>query len=425
MPEIKCPNCNTVFTVDETDYAEIIQQVRNKEFEKAVLDERARLEKEKLKDFEVFEQKAKIEQERKINELTLQLQNTKNSLDNFEKEKRFAVEEALKKQDALVQSKDMEILNLKNSVALKEAEKSNIKKESDFEKEKEILSLKAKIESIKNENETILKAKDAEIDYYKDFKTKLSTKMVGESLEQYCLGQFNQIRMTAFPNAYFEKDNDASSGSKGDFVFRDFDDEKNEFVSIMFEMKNETETNGTKHKNEDFLKKLDSDRKNKNCEYAVLVSLLEPDNEFYNTGIVDVSYRYPKMYVVRPQFFIQFISLIRNASMKSLEYKRQLVAMQNENVDITRFQSDIDEFKTKFGRNVQLASSQLEDAVKGINATIDKLVKVRDSFLSSENNLRLANDKAQELSIKKLTKNNPTMKARFAEIENKEEKDEN
>src|SRR5574344_460889 len=237
MPEIKCPNCNTVFTVDETDYAEIIQQVRNKEFEKTILDERTHLEKKKLKDFEVIEKKAKIEQERKINELTLQLQNTKNSLDNFEKEKRFAVEEALKKQDALVQSKDME--------------KSNIKKESDLEKEKEILSLKAKIESIKNENETILKAKDAEIDYYKDFKTKLSTKMVGESLEQYCLGQFNQIRMTAFPNAYFEKDNDASSGSKGDFVFRDFDDEKNEFVSIMFEMKNETETNGTKHKNED------------------------------------------------------------------------------------------------------------------------------------------------------------------------------
>src|SRR5574344_990169 len=251
MPEIKCPNCNTVFTVDETDYAEIIQQVRNKEFEKTILDERTHLEKKKLKDFEVIEKKAKIEQERKINELTLQLQNTKNSLDNFEKEKRFAVEEALKKQDALVQSKDMEILNLKNSVALKEVEKSNIKKESDFEKEKEILSLKAKIESIKNENETILKAKDAESDYYKDFKTKLSTKMVGESLEQYCLGQFNQIRMTAFPNAYFEKDNDASSGSKGDFVFRDFDDEKNEFVSIMFEMKNETETNGTKHKNED------------------------------------------------------------------------------------------------------------------------------------------------------------------------------
>lgn len=275
-------------------------------------------------------------------------------------------------------------------------------------------------QSLKDNFAVQLKAKDTEIAFYKDLKTRQSTKMVGETLEQHCEIEFNRLRATAFQNAYFEKDNDAKTGSKGDYIFRESTPEGIEFISIMFEMKNEMDTTATKHKNEDFFKELDKDRNEKNCEYAVLVSLLESDNELYNTGIVDVSHRYPKMYVIRPQFFISMITLLRNAALNSVQYRKQLAEYKNQNIDISNFEAEMNDFKEKFGRNYQLASDKFRKAIEEIDKTIDHLQKTKDALLSSENNLRLANNKAQDLTVKRLTKNNPTMAQKFAELENKE-----
>ena len=272
-------------------------------------------------------------------------------------------------------------------------------------------------QSIKTEYEHKLKEKDAEIDYYKDFKARQSTKMIGESLEQHCEIEFNKLRPTAFRNAYFEKDNDARFGSKGDYIYRESSEDGVEFISIMFEMKNEMDTTATKHKNEDFFKELDKDRKEKKCEYAVLVSLLEADNELYNGGIVDVSYRYPKMYVIRPQFFIPLISILRNAALSAVEYRNQLAIIQNQNIDITNFENEMNDFKEKFGRNYRIASEKFRKAIDEIDLTIKHLEKTKEALLSSENNLRLANNKAEDLSIKRLTKGNPTMQAKFAELQ--------
>ena len=309
----------------------------------------------------------------------------------------LAVKKAVVAKDAQLTEKDIHITKLEGDI--KASEKEYLVKE------------KSLIEGYENK----LKSKDEQIAYYKDFKARQSTKMIGESLEQHCSTEFNRLRPTAFANAYFEKDNDARSGSKGDFIFRDYDDGL-EYISIMFEMKNEADQTATKHKNEDFFKELDKDRKEKNCEYAVLVSLLEADSELYNSGIVDVSYRYPKMYVVRPQFFIPIITLLHNAAMNSLTYKKELTAIKNQNIDISHFEADMNEFKEKFGRNYRLASEKFKKAIEEIDKTIEHLQKTKEALLSSENNLRLANNKAEDLSIKRLTRNNPTMAAKFAEL---------
>ena len=401
MQEIKCPNCGEVIQVDESDYAQIVQQVRDKEFEK----ELSRRTQELDNAHENKLRLARLEQE--------QLHNN-----------------AVSKKDATIADKDREIATLKaklestetaQKLAVAEAISATEKKLS--EKVTEIAELKGKLESKETENqlrekslmeqyEGKLKLKDEQIEYYKDFKARQSTKMVGESLEQHCLNQFNSLRMTAFPNAYFEKDNDAKTGSKGDFIFRESAD-GTEFISIMFEMKNEMDTTATKHKNEDFFKELDKDRREKGCEYAVLVSLLEIDNEYYNNGIVDVSYKYPKMYVIRPQFFIPIITLLRNAALNSLKYQQELQVVRNQQVDIQNFEENMMAFKEGFARNYRLASEKFQKAIEEIDKTIDHLQKTKDALLSSENNLRLANNKAEDLTIKKLTKNAPTVKAMF------------
>jgi hypothetical protein len=401
MQEIKCPNCGEVIQVDESDYAQIVQQVRDKEFEK---------------------------------ELSRRTQELKNARENelrlVRLEQEQAHNNAVSKKDATIADKDREIATLKaklestetaQKLAVAEAISATEKKLS--EKVTEIAELKGKLESKETENqlrekslmeqyEGKLKLKDEQIEYYKDFKARQSTKMVGESLEQHCLNQFNSLRMTAFPNAYFEKDNDAKTGSKGDFIFRESAD-GTEFISIMFEMKNEMDTTATKHKNEDFFKELDKDRREKGCEYAVLVSLLEIDNEYYNNGIVDVSYKYPKMYVIRPQFFIPIITLLRNAALNSLKYQQELQVVRNQQVDIQNFEENMMAFKEGFARNYRLASEKFQKAIEEIDKTIDHLQKTKDALLSSENNLRLANNKAEDLTIKKLTKNAPTVKAMF------------
>ena len=401
MQEIKCPNCGEVIQVDESDYAQIVQQVRDKEFEK----ELSRRTQELDNAHENKLRLARLEQEQVHNN-------------------------AVSKKDATIADKDREIAALKaklesqetaQKLAVAEAISATEKKLS--EKVTEIAELKGKLESKETENqlrekslteqyEGKLKLKDEQIEYYKDFKARQSTKMVGESLEQHCLNQFNSLRMTAFPNAYFEKDNDAKTGSKGDFIFRESAD-GTEFISIMFEMKNEMDTTATKHKNEDFFKELDKDRREKGCEYAVLVSLLEIDNEYYNNGIVDVSYKYPNMYVIRPQFFIPIITLLRNAALNSLKYQQELQVVRNQQVDIQNFEENMMAFKEGFSRNYRLASEKFQKAIDEIDKTIDHLQKTKDALLSSENNLRLANNKAEDLTIKKLTKNAPTVKAMF------------
>lgn len=405
MNEIKCPNCQKVFQVDESGYAQIIQQVRNNEFQ----DELSRREKElkekqsqdiemmRLKEQTSFEKELQeikeqiAERDRIISELNAKLQNT-------ETDKKLAVNEALQVKEQELAKKAAEIADLNGKLTNKD------------------LELELKEKSLNEKYETELKAKDEQIAFYKDFKARQSTKMIGESLEQHCMNQFNQIRMTAFPNAYFEKDNDARTGSKGDFIFRESSSDGTEFISIMFEMKNEMDETASKHKNEDFFKELDKDRKEKNCEYAVLVSLLEADNEFYNNGIVDVSYRYEKMYVIRPQFFIPMITLLRNAALNSLRYQRELDVVRNQQLDILHFEENMEEFKSKFGKNFELASRKFQEAIDDIDKTIKQLEKTKEALQSSDRNLRLANDKAQDLSIKKLTKNAPSVKAMFDDI---------
>ncbi len=409
MQEIKCPNCGEVFQVDESDYAQIVKQVRDQEFSKEI--DRRIKELETRRDSDI--KMAKMEQEKKfsddINELNKKLTEKEASIEklklkisNTEVEKQLAVTEAVKAKEQELSDKNTKITELMSQLNNKDTERE----------------LKEK--NLKENYEAQLKAKDEQIEYYKDFKTRMSTKMVGESLEQHCLNQFNMIRMTAFPNAYFEKDNDAKSGSKGDFIFREASEDGTEFISIMFEMKNETETTSKKHKNEDFFKELDKDRREKGCEYAVLVSLLEGDSELYNNGIVDVSYKYEKMYVIRPQFFIPMITLLRNAALNSLKYQQELQIVRNQQVDIMNFESNLNSFKDGFARNYRLASEKFNLAIEEIDKTIDHLTKTKNALLSSENNLRLANNKAEDLSIKKLTKNAPSVKDMFDEAEKKE-----
>lgn len=406
MQEIKCPNCGTVFQVDESEYAQILRQVRDEEFKKE-LEYRAKdLEEKKKTDVQLvrMEQEKKLgevitskaselaEKERIIEQLRMQIAGEKT-------ERELAVSKAVQQKEKELSEKQTEITRLKGEISNTEAQS------------------KLREQSMKTQYEDRLKLKDEQIEYYKDFKARQSTKMVGESLEQHCLNQFNSIRMTAFPNAYFEKDNDARSGSKGDFIFREAGADGTELISIMFEMKNEMDETATKHKNEDFFKELDKDRRQKNCEYAVLVSLLEIDNELYNNGIVDVSYKYEKMYVIRPQFFIPMITLIRNAALNSLQYKQELQVVKNQQIDILHFEENMNAFKEGFARNYRIASDRFKTAIDEIDKTITHLQKTKDALLSSENNLRLANNKADDLSIKKLTKNAPSVREMFEELD--------
>ena len=447
MNEIKCPHCGEMFTIDEAGFAAILKQVRDAEFDKEVRRHEQLLatEKQQAVQLAVAEARGKAQgdaaqKEARIAELEARLQAEQRERENqqrlahaereraladaaaakdariveleqrveaqgraFEAEKKLAVEQA---RSALERERDA----LAAQVALKDAEKSRC--ESAL-KEQLAIELKAK--------DDIIAYKDGEIERYKDMKARLSTKMVGESLEQHCETEFNKIRAAAFPRAYFEKDNDASEGSKGDFIFRECDEEGNEIVSIMFEMKNESDDSSHRHKNEDFFKKLDADRRKKGCEYAVLVTLLEPESELYNQGIVDVSYRFEKMYAIRPQFFLPMISILRNAALNSMAYKAELAVVRNQNIDITKFEEQMETFKSGFARNYDLASRKFQTAIDEIDKTILHLQKTKDALVSSENNLRLANNKAQDLTIKRLTRNNPTMKAAFEALA--EEKD--
>lgn len=459
MQEIRCPNCGEVFQADETGYQQIAHQVRDQEFMKELKRreeelqasrkrelELIRLQEERQHDADMAKKTAEIAAlERKIADLQAcidagetdkklavaraveeknleisketkahsdklmrkdeelaarnqQIVELQGKLDASETVKKLAVAEAVEKKSAELAEKESTITKLKGELAIQETESR--------------LSEKA----LKEQYESQLKLKDEQIEYYKDFKARQSTKMIGESLEQHCLTQFNSLRMTAFPNAYFEKDNDARTGSKGDFIYRECGEDGTEFISIMFEMKNEADTTATKHKNEDFFKELDKDRREKGCEYAILVSLLEIDNELYNNGIVDVSYRYPKMYVIRPQFFIPMITLLRNAAQNSLQYRQELQIVRNQQVDILHFEENMNAFKDGFARNYRLASEKFALAIAEIDKTIEHLEKTKKALVSSENNLRLANDKAEDLSIKKLTKNAPSVKAMFDEL---------
>ena len=399
MQEIKCPKCGEVFQVDESGYAAILKQLRAHEFDKEIAQREKAIENDKNNAVEIAVTKTISEKERELAEKDKEIERLKGEIQLAKTQADLAVKTA-------VQEKESKIMSLSNELDL--AKKEQLLKE----------------QNIKETHAAELKLKDEQIAYYKDFKAKQSTKMVGESLEQHCEIEFNKLRATGFQNAYFEKDNDARSGSKGDFIFREYSPDGVEFISIMFEMKNQNETTATKHKNEDFFKELDKDRREKNCEYAVLVSLLEEDSELYNSGIVDVSYKYEKMYVIRPQFFIPLITLLRNAALNSIQYREQLAVIKNQNIDITHFEEEMNDFKDKFGRNYRLASEKFQKAIDEIDKTIVNLQKTKDALLSSENNLRLANNKAEELSIKRLTKNNPTMQQKFAELKAYEEIDE-
>ncbi|MBR2405623.1 MAG: DUF2130 domain-containing protein [Clostridia bacterium] len=408
MQEIKCPNCGELFQIDESGYAQIVSQVRDNEFAKELerrekeLNEKhendvrlARMEQEKAQAEQLSQKDVELaEKERQIAELQAKLGAS-------ETEKALAVAQAISGKEKELSEKESAIVKLQG--------------ELESEETKRLLDEK----SLKEQYEAKIKSKDEQIEYYKDFKARQSTKMVGESLEQHCQIQFNSLRMTAFPNAYFEKDNDAATGSKGDFIFRDYEN-GTEFISIMFEMKNEADETKTKHKNEDFFKELDKDRREKKCEYAVLVSLLESDNELYNTGIVDVSYKYPKMYVIRPQFFIPMITLLRNAALNSLQYQQELQVVKNQQIDILHFEENMAAFKDAFARNYRLASERFQTAIDEIDKTILHLQKTKEALLRSKDNLRLANNKLEDVSIKKLTKNAPSVKAMFDELHNED-----
>jgi hypothetical protein len=403
MKELKCPKCGNVFTVDESDYADIVDQVKTMEFQAEV--DRMMKEMEKRQALQQQADELKAEQQLQAKQLEFaqqlaakesEISSLKASLAEGEAKIRVAVLEEQNKSKDELQKKEQKIAQLQNEMTSKDSE------------------AQARVQSMKEMFDMQLKEKQTQIDYYKDLKTRMSTKMIGETLEQHCSTLFNTTIRTLMPNAYFEKDNDASEGSKGDFIFYDKDDDF-KYISIMFEMKNESDTTATRHKNEDFLKKLDEDRRKKGCEYAVLVSLLEPDNETYNSGIVDVSHRYEKMYVIRPQFFIPIITLLVQAAKKSLEYKRQLVIAQSKDVDVTNFEAKLSEFRDQFGKNVKNAHDRFEDAIKAIDKSIADLQKVKDNLLKSDDHLRLANGKVDDLTIRKLTYKNPTMKVKFDE----------
>lgn len=400
MSKIICPKCHTEFDISETDYNIIIKQVRDKEFDKELKNQKSLFDNEKENAVKI----AKIETENSFNEVigekNSKIAELEKKLELFDSKKQVDIMEAMKSKDDEIKDLNDTIFTLKNAIELNQ--------------QKSELDLK----NMQEKYELTIKDKNEQIDYYKDLKAKLSTKMVGETLEQHCEIEFNKLRSTGFQNSYFEKDNDAKSGSKGDYIFREATEDGIEVVSIMFEMKNEMDTTSTKHKNEDFFKELDKDRNEKKCEYAVLVSLLESDNDLYNTGIVDVSYKYPKMYVIRPQFFIPMITLLRNAALNSLQYKREMTIMQNQNVDVLQFEKNMNDFKDKFSRNYRLASDKFKTAIDEIDKTISHLQKTKEALLSSENNYRLANDKVEDLSIKKLTKNCPSIAKKFEEVHN-------
>ena len=436
MQEIKCPKCGEVFQVDESGYAAIVRQVRDKEFQKELSERKAQYLSEKENAVLLAQTQTRQELAEEISRLQAKLAAAESARQLAEADARSRQEKLLSEQEKALSQKDAQIslLNAKitsvqetadKDIALAVSKAAAQKEKQINEMDRQIYDLTGRIEhakqetrlreqNIKEQYEERLRMKDEEIAYYKDFKARQSTKMIGESLEQHCETEFNKLRATGFQNAYFEKDNDARTGSKGDYIYKETDPDGIEFISIMFEMKNEMNQTATKHKNEDFLKELDKDRNEKKCEYAVLVSLLEPDNDYYNTGIVDMSYRYEKMYVIRPQFFIPMISLLRNAAANSLKYKKELALIQNQNIDITHFEQDLNDFKTKFSRNYRLASEKFNNAIKEIDTSIAHLQKIKDSLLSSDNQLRLANEKAQDLlTIKKLTEKNPTMAEKF------------
>lgn len=420
MHEIICPHCQKAFKIDEAGYADILKQVHDKEFDKQLHERLAAAEKEKQIAVELAESKAMGEVQKTAASKDAEIQALKSQIEAAELAKKYAVTDALnaveKERDALKAA--LESKEMAQKLAVTEAVSVVAKERDEFKNGLKQLELEKQLaeSSLKDKYETQIKDRNDEIERLRDMKARLSTKMVGETLEQHCETEFNRIRATAFPKAYFEKDNDARSGSKGDYIFRDADDAATEIVSIMFEMKNESDQTATKKKNEDFFKELDKDRTEKGCEYAVLVSLLEPESELYNTGIVDVSHRYPKMYVVRPQFFIPIITLLRNAAMNSLKYKTELAIVKAQNIDITNFESELDSFKTAFSKNYDLASRKFQTAIDEIDKSIDHLQKTRDALVSTDRNLRLANDKAQDVTIKKLTRGNPTMAAKFEEL---------
>ena len=460
MHEIICPHCKKAFKVDEAGYADILKQVRDSEFEKQLHERLELAEKDKLNAVALATEKAGSEMQKTAAVKDREIQELKSMLAAEETARKLAVSQAVsrveKERDELAGSLRQEKQEKEAAERLAEARLAKELQETASKKEAEILELKAKLtsyevekklavstavsvvekerdelrnglrqaelekqlseKSLKDKYETQIKDRDDAIERLRDMKARLSTKMVGETLEQHCETEFNRIRATAFPRAYFEKDNDASSGSKGDYIFRDFDEEGTEIVSIMFEMKNENDTTATKKKNEDFLKELDKDRSEKGCEYAVLVSLLEQESELYNSGIVDVFHRYPKMYVIRPQFFIPIITLMRNAAMKSLEYKTELALVKAQNIDVTNFENDLDNFKNGFAKNYDLASRKFQTAIDEIDKSINHLQKTKEALLSTDKNLRLANDKAQNVTVKKLTRRNPTMAAKFDEL---------
>ena len=424
MHEFKCPHCGKTFNIDESGYAEILNQVRDEAFDKALHERLELADQEKQAAVELAETKIASEMEKKSAKKDSEIERLKAELKSNSELIAARVSGELKDE---VAKRDTEISRLQEELrsadvakqlALKEALGTVEKERDDLKRDVESKESEKKLleASLKEKYETQIKDRDDTIERLKDMKAKLSTKMVGETLEQHCEIEFNKIRATAFPRAYFEKDNDARGGSKGDYIFRDVDESDTEFVSVMFEMKNESDTTATKKKNEDFFKELDKDRTEKGCEYAVLVSLLEPDNELYNSGIVDVSHRYPKMYVIRPQFFIPMITLLRNAAQNTLQYKSELARVREQNIDITNFEAELDEFRSGFARNYNLASRKFKTAIEEIDKTIDHLQKTKEALLGSENNLRLANNKADDLTIKKLTRGNPTMASKFAEL---------
>lgn len=430
MAEIKCPHCGQVFQIDESGYQKLIKEVRDVEFHKELEERAKQYEELQKKDLLLAQEKAKSDKERELASMKAQMESYKSKLAEQESKQALLLQQLEAKKDAeIIKAKD-EVKDLEHKIDSLSKVAEADKAKSLAEASKKVIELQNEVSLVKKEAElqrknmeeahaTEIKQKDDAIAYYKDLKLKASTKMLGETLEQHCEIAFNQIRMTAFPKAYFEKDNDARTGSKGDYIFREDTEEGAELISIMFEMKNEADQTATKHRNEDFFKELDKDRNEKKCEYAVLVSTLESDSELYNAGIVDVSYRYPKMYVIRPQCFIPMITLLRNAALKSAEYKNELAVVKTQNVDISNFEGELAEFQEKFGTNFRLASEKFQKAIDEIDKTIDHLQKVREALVGSERNLRLANDKAQDLSIKKLTRNNPTMKALFEEASKK------
>lgn len=422
MNEVICPHCQKAFKIDEAGYADILKQVKDSEFERQLHERLELAAQEKATAIELATAKLGSELQKEAANKDAEIQTLHERLKANELAQKLAVTEAIGPKDNAIQQLEAKIASIEAQQKLAIAAAVNaIEKERDEFRssvEREKLEKELLEKSLKDKYETQIRDRNETIDRLRDMKARLSTKMVGETLEQHCDTEFNRIRATAFPRAYFEKDNDARTGSKGDFIFRDFDDGGIEFVSIMFDMKNESDTSTAKSKNEDFLSKLDKDRKEKGCEYAVLVSLVEPENELYNTGIVDVFYRYPKMYVVRPQFFIPIITLLRNAALNSLQYKSELALVKAQNIDITKFEDELESFKLGFGRNFDLASRRFKTAIDEIDKSIDHLQKTKEALLGCDRNLRLANDKAQEVTIKKLTRGNPTMAAKFGELKN-------